>query len=315
MGAHHHHHHGHQHSADDTDSSVKRIGTAFVLNMLFAIIELVGGILSGSFAIVADAIHDFGDSLSLALALYLQKKSTKGPSSDLTYGYKRYSILSSLISGLVIIAGSILIIVEAVPRLLGNPEMPHVPSMIALALLGLVVNGLAAFGLSRGHSHNEKILSWHLIEDFLGWLAVFFGALCIYFFQVAWLDPLLAIMIALFIMWNVVRNLKVPLKIILQFVPNAGDLEGLKREIKAVAGVIDIEEFHAWTLDGYQHVMTMRLRVQNLAAGEEIKAAIREKCKAKAYLYMTIELVGAEGPGKRYVLSEKHGHADCAHPH
>lgn len=310
MGAHHHHHHGHghhhHHGEGDSEASVKRIGTAFVLNMLFALIELIGGILSGSFAIVADAIHDFGDSLSLALALYLQKKSSRGPSSSLTYGYRRYSILSSLISGLIIIAGSLIIIIEAVPRLLSPHPMPHVPSMIGLALLGLTVNGIAAFKLSHGHSHNEKILSWHLIEDFLGWLAVLIGALCIYFFQIAWLDPLLAICIALFVLWNVAKNLKDPLKIILQFVPSLGDLEGLKKEIEALPGVTKIDDLHAWTLDGQQHVLTLHLVVADLKVGAELKPQIRALLLAKGYQFVTIELD---------LVAGKHGHAPCAHPH
>lgn len=313
MGAHHHHHHHHHHghghhhhqSEHDTNASVRRIGIAFVLNMLFALIELVGGILSGSFAIVADAIHDLGDSLSLALALYLQKKSDQGPSSSLTYGYSRYSILSSLISGLIIIAGSVLIIVEAVPRLLTPHPLPHIPSMIGLAILGIAVNGLAAFGLSRGHSHNEKILSWHLIEDILGWFAVLVGALCIHFFQIAWLDPLLAIFIALFILWNVTRNLKDPLKIILQFVPSLGDLEGLCKEIESLDGVEKIDDLHAWTLDGHQHVLTLHLVVADLATGAELKPRIRNLVQAKGYQFVTIELD---------LVAGKHGHAQCAHP-
>ena len=291
MDAHHHHHHHHNHNLEAADAaSIKRIRIAFVLNMLFAVIELVGGLWTGSFAIVADAIHDFGDSMSLALALYLQKKSSQGPSSQLTYGYRRYSVLSSLVSGLIIIIGSWVIIFEAVPRLMHPEAIPHVGGMMGLALLGLCVNGFAALGLSKGHSHNEKILSWHLIEDFLGWLAVLIGAVFIYFYQIAWLDPLLAVFIALFVQWNVIKNLKDPLRIIMQSVPGSMDLRAIKTEIEAVPGVDHIVELHAWSLDGVQHVLTTHLHVDDHVVFSDLKKQVRDIVRSKGFRFVTIEV-------------------------
>jgi cobalt-zinc-cadmium efflux system protein len=291
MGAHHHHHHHHPHELEANDlASLKRIRLAFILNMTFALIELIGGLWTGSFAIVADAIHDFGDSLSLALALFLQKKSTLGPSSKLTYGYRRYSVLSSLVSGGIIVLGSWLVIIEAVPRLIHPDSIPHAKGMIALAFLGLCVNGFAAFGLSKGHTHNEKILSWHLIEDFLGWLAVLAGAVFIYFYQVPWIDPLLAIGIAIFVQWNVVKNLKDPLGIILQHVPETMDLREIKTAIESVKGVDNIVELHAWSLDGLQHVLTTRLHVDQGVVFNDLKQEIREILRAKGFQFVTIEV-------------------------
>lgn len=293
MSSTHHHHHHHHHPEDleaGDAASIKRIKLAFFLNMLFAIVELVGGLLSGSFAIVADAIHDFGDSLSLALALYLQKKSVQGPSSSLTYGYKRYSVLSSLVSGLIIVVGSLFVIIESIPRLMHPEGVPHAPSMIGLAVLGLCVNGFAAFGLSRGHSHNEKILSWHLIEDFLGWLAVLIGALIIYFYQIPWIDPALAIAIAVFVQWNVIKNLKDPLRIILQTVPCTTDLSSIRQEIEKVPGVEHIVTLHAWSLDGIQHVLTTHLHIGEQVKVHELKNRVREIVRARGYRFVTIEV-------------------------
>src|SRR5262249_23187004 len=139
---HKHHHHHHHVPGDPSDpQAIRRIKIAFLLNMTFALIELIGGMLIGSFAIIADAIHDFGDSLSLALALFLQKKSSQGPTAQLTYGYQRYSILSSLLSGTIIIAGSFVICVESITHVFHTETMPNIPGMIGLSLLGIIVNG------------------------------------------------------------------------------------------------------------------------------------------------------------------------------
>ncbi len=290
-GHHHHHHHHHGHHQLTGDGAIDRIRKAFFLNMGFALIELVGGLWSGSVAIVADAVHDLGDSLSLALALYLQKKSQGAPSKDLTYGYRRYSVLSALVSGLVILIGSILVLVKAVPALFENQQtMPHLPSMFALSILGLTVNGWAAFGLSKGKSHNEKILSWHLIEDFLGWLVVLIGTGAMYFFHVAWLDPLLAIGIAFFIMWNVLRSLREPLRIILQSAPEGDQLGDIRREISALAEVTRIEELRAWSLDGQEHVFTTHIAVREGTDLKELKRRIRSMLRKRGYQYVTIEI-------------------------
>jgi cobalt-zinc-cadmium efflux system protein len=295
----HHHHHDHDHAshsdhhhslADDSPAAVKRIKLAFYLNMAFALIELIGGIMIGSFAIIADAIHDFGDSMSLALALVLQKKSRQGASAQLSYGYQRYSILSSLVSGTIIIAGSFVICVEAITHLFEARELPNINGMIGLAILGILVNGLAAFGLSHGHSHNEKILSWHLIEDLLGWIAVLIGALCIRVFQVAWIDPVLAIGISIFVLVNVLRHLKEPLRIIMQHVPNEKDLEALRHELKHIPNVKDLRDVHAWSLDGRQHVFTALLHITSWDHATRIKEEAREKIRAKGYRFINLEV-------------------------
>jgi len=274
----------------DQTGAIKRIKVAFYLNIAFALIELIGGILIGSFAIIADAIHDFGDSLSLALALFLHKKSQLGPTTKLTYGYQRYSIISSLLSGTIIVAGSFIIIIESITHLFQNTELPNVHGMIALSILGILVNGLAAFGLSHGHSHNEKILSWHLIEDVLGWVAVLIGAICIKVFQVTWIDPLLAIAIAIFIMYNILRNLKEPLRIILQHTPNEQDLKELKHELEHLEGVHHLTNVHAWSLDGQQHVFSGCLKIQSPDNAALIKDKARKLIEKRGFHFITIEM-------------------------
>ncbi len=292
---HHHHHHGHHHHHDHShehgspDSVLSRIRFAFALNFIFAIIELIGGALTGSFAIIADAIHDLGDSASLALAYFMQKKSQGGPSERLPYGYLRYSVVSAIITGIVIISGSFVVFIEAIQRLLRPEELPNAIGMMGLAAIGILVNGISAFRLSHGHSHNEKILSWHLIEDLLAWIVVLIGAICIHFFQLNWIDPILAIGISIFVSWNVIRNLKEPFRIILQYVPGSEDLTHLKMEMLKVEGIAEISEVQAWTLDGYQHVLTARIVIQAGFVPETVREELKASLKAKGYKFVTLE--------------------------
>lgn len=156
------HNHTHAHSASN------RIGWAFFLNVTFTIIELIGGWLTNSTAIMADAVHDLGDSISIGLAWLLNRLGNKPSDNAFTYGYQRFSLLGALINGFVLIAGSIWVLSMAVPRLF-EPQQPHAVGMFWLALLGIAVNGYAAFKLSRGKTLNERVLNWHLLEDVLGW--------------------------------------------------------------------------------------------------------------------------------------------------
>ncbi len=163
------HQHSHQHISKDMSSS--RIGWAFLLNVCFTIIEFIGGYLTNSTAIMADAVHDLGDSLSIGLAWILNKLSKKQHNDSFSYGYQRFSLLGALMNGAVLILGSVWILIESFPRLI-SPEMPDAQGMLWLAILGVIVNGFAAYKLSDGKTLNERVLNWHLIEDVLGWGAV-----------------------------------------------------------------------------------------------------------------------------------------------
>lgn len=288
--AHHDHSHDHDHGSQNQASILKRIRFAFFLNFIFAIIELIGGALTGSFAIVADAIHDLGDSASLALALYMQKKSQGGPSDHLPYGYLRYSVVSAIITGIVIISGSFVVFIEAIQRLIHPEELPHALGMMGLAVVGIVVNGISAFRLAHGHSHNERILSWHLIEDLLAWIVVLIGAICIYYFNLPWVDPLLAIGISIFVSYNVIKNLREPFRIILQYIPGAEDMSVLKKQLSELEGVGSVVEVQAWTLDGYQHVLTTRIVVKPGHSPDTVREVLRTRLRDKGYKFVTIEV-------------------------
>lgn len=169
------------HNHDHNNGSAERISIAFFLNFAFTIIEFIGGLLTNSTAIMADAVHDLGDTLSIGLAWLLSKISSKHPDDAYTYGYYRFSLLGALVNGVVLVVGSIWVLSQALPRLF-VPEMPHAEGMFWLAILGVSVNGYAAWKLSKGNTLNERILNWHLLEDVLGWVSVLVVSFLLLFF-------------------------------------------------------------------------------------------------------------------------------------
>ncbi|NRQ42485.1 cation transporter [Rheinheimera sp. YQF-2] len=256
--SHQHQHSGHSHGHHHSESS--NIALAFWLNFGFALIEIVGGILTNSVAIIADAIHDLGDSLAIGFAWIASKVAAKKPTERYSYGFRRWSLLSALISGIILLAGSGWVLAEAIPRL-WQPQLPHVGGMFALAILGVAVNGIAVLRLRTGKTQNEKVLSWHLLEDVLGWVAVLLGAVLMYFTGWAWLDPALCIGFTLFILFNVVRSLRQTLALFLQVTPDPALQQQISTELKQLDFVKSIHHLHLWSLDGEQHVLTMHVEI------------------------------------------------------
>lgn len=260
----HRHHHSHHHAHSESSN----IALAFWLNLAFAIIEFIGGMLTNSVAIIADAMHDLGDSLAIGFAWIASKIATKQPTAHYSYGFRRWSLLSALLSGVILLAGSSWVLSETVPRL-WQPELPHTGGMLLLALLGLAVNGAAVWRLRRGKTQNEKVLSWHLLEDVLGWVAVLIGAVLMHFTGWAWLDPALSIGFTLFILFNVVKALHKTLALFLQVTPNLTMLQQITSQLAALDFVISMHHVHLWSLDGEQHVLTMHIEIATPASMAE----------------------------------------------
>lgn len=293
MGGQHHHHHHHE-----EDKSLSNINMAFWLNTSFAVIELIGGIYTNSVAILSDALHDFGDSLSLGLARYFQKKSSKASDEYYSYGYKRFSLLGAFINAIILIIGSIFIIQEALSRLV-KPEVADAKGMLILAFLGIIVNTLAMLRLRKGKSVNERVVSLHFIEDILGWVAVLIGSIVMLFADVPILDPILSILIAGYILFNVIKNLRHAIRIVLQGIPEDLDMEKIKKEILTIPGIISVHDLHSWTLDGLYNILTVHVVLQDqpsLAHMEKIKSDVRHCLLHYNIQHITIE-TETEGQG------------------
>lgn len=271
------HNHSHHHESNN------RIGWAFFLNVTFTIIELIGGWLTNSTAIMADAVHDLGDSLSIGFAWILSRFSDKEASDRFSYGYRRLTLFGALVNCIVLVIGSIWVLFEAIPRL-SNPEMPVVEGMLGLAILGVVVNGYAVFKLKAGKTLNEKVLTWHLLEDVLGWVAVLIVSVVLLFVELPILDPLLSIGFTLFILFNVFKNLKSTLVLFLQATPDEKAQRNIETEILAMPEVKGIHHMHFWSLDGESHVLTAHLELtKNLCVDEIISLKKRVALALSSY--------------------------------
>ncbi|WP_022943482.1 cation diffusion facilitator family transporter [Pseudoalteromonas ruthenica] len=260
------HHHDHSH-----DIASERIGWAFFLNLGFTIIEFIGGWLTNSTAIMADAVHDLGDSLSIGSAWLLNKFSNKGANQHFTYGYRRLSLFGAFINSVVLVIGSVWVLVLSVPRLF-DPVMPVTEGMLALAILGIAVNGYAAIKLSSGKSLNEKVLNWHLLEDVLGWVAVLVVAIVLMFVDWPILDPILSICFTLFILINVVRNLVQTVRLFLQGAPDKKTQTKLTEVLIEPQEISTAHHVHYWSLDGEHHVLTAHLCLAQELNAEQVIA-------------------------------------------
>ncbi|MGM0462054.1 MAG: cation diffusion facilitator family transporter [Fibrobacterota bacterium] len=275
-----HHHSSRQHN----------IKVAVFLNVFFTIIEIVGGVLTNSLAILSDALHDLGDSIVLIISLTAEKNALKPADARKTYGYQRLSLLSAVSAGIVLFAGSVFILYHAVPRL-ANPQNVEVPGMIGIAILGVVVNFLGVWRLKTGHSQNEKVLSLHLLEDVLGWVVILIGSIVMYFWHLPILDPLMTIGITVFILFGVIKNLKSTIHIFLQGVPEDVDISYLKESLQKFDKIIDVHDIHVWSLEGETNIFTGHIVVDTdvLENPDTMKKKIKQFLKEQNIGHSTIE--------------------------
>ncbi len=284
--AHDHHHH-----------ASGNIKLAFFLNLGFAGIEIVGGIVTGSTAILADAVHDLGDSFALGQAWYFEKVSLGKSNPRYSYGYKRFSLLGALISTIVLLTSSLFILAQAIPRIFA-PHHPDAGGMILLALVGVTVNGFAMARLSKDKGMNSRVVALHLLEDVLGWVAVLVVAVILYFWDVPVLDPVLAVLITLYIFGGVVKNLRAMLPVFLQAVPPELDLAVITREIEQLQHIHAVHHAHIWSLDGVHSVFTAHLELNillDVEAYRQLKDDIRKLVERHGLYHSTVEI---EYPGE-----------------
>lgn len=245
------------------------LSLAFWMNVLFSIIEVIGGLLTNSTAIIADAFHDSMDAIAIGIAILLEKFSNKKRTSSFSYGYKRFSMLSALGLSVFLLVGVTGMVISAYKSFL-EPKEVNSLGMLGLAILGVVVNGFAFLKIKKSNTtnehshnhnnnrnHNSRSIMLHLLEDVLGWIAVLIGAIIIYFTGWSWIDGVLTIGIAIFIGYNAAKNLFGIAKIMLQSVPENVDMDKLEKELTAFNDILKIHDIHVWSLDGNYNIGTL----------------------------------------------------------
>ena len=267
--------------------SDKKILVAFLLNLFFSVFEIVGGFITGSVAILSDAIHDFGDSISIGISFFLEKISKKKPDNIYTYGYVRYSVLGSVITTTILLAGSVLVIFNAVQRIL-NPAHINYNGMIIFAVVGTVVNLVAALFTKDGDSLNQKAVNLHMLEDVLGWIAVLIGAVVMKFTDFVIIDPILSICVAVFIFINALKNFKSLLDVFLEKIPEGIDINEIRKHLLHIEGVEDVHHIHIRSMDGVNNFATMHV----VADGDfiKIKGMVKEELSEHGISHATVEM-------------------------
>lgn len=290
---------------------MKNIFIAFLLNLSFAVFELVGGALTGSVAILSDAIHDLGDAASIGISYLLERKSRKQPDKTYTYGYLRYSVLGSIITTIILLLGSIMVIYNAVLRIL-NPVAIHYDGMILLALVGVVTNFFAAWFTRDGDSLNQKAVNLHMLEDVLGWAVVLVGAIVMRFVHIPILDPLLSIGFSLYILAHAMGNLKEIVILFLEKVPAELSVDQLRTALCAIEGVEDVHHIHIRSLDGHNHDASMHIVTD--ADPHTVKDMVRHRLQELGIGHATLELERSNEHCHHRTCSTTH-HAHSHHHH
>lgn len=267
--------------------SQNKIKAAFILNLFFSIVELIGGLFTGSIAILSDSLHDFGDATAIAISLALEEKSKKKPDATHTFGYGRYSVLGGAVQSIVLLIGSFIVICSAVSRLF-NPTVIYYDGMLILAIIGVVINFAAASFTHGGHSANQKSVNLHMLEDVLGWIVVLIGSIIMRFTDWWFIDPVLSIAVAVFILIQAAKNLFSCISIFAERSPANKKCDELRSTLLIHPCILDVHHIHLWSLDEDTHLAT--LHVVTTEDPQKIKQSIRHICKNFGIDHVTLEL-------------------------
>lgn len=290
----------------------RNILLAFLLNFGFSIFELVGGIFTGSVAIISDALHDFGDAISIGVSWLLERKSQKKPDAAYTYGYGRYSVLGAAITNLILLVGSVVVVYNAVNRIL-HPIPLHSNGMILMALLGVAMNLAAAWFTHGGESLNEKAVNLHMLEDVLGWVVVLVGAIVIRFTNFTLIDPLMSIGVALFILIHALGGMKEVLDVFLEKTPEGVDPQEIEHHLRHISAVTDVHHLHIWSLDGTSHCASVHVKAKECDT-VKLKAMVRAEFAEHGISHVTVELE-KEGETCRLQTCKPEKSCRCGHHH
>lgn len=286
---------------------------AFILNLSFSVFEFFGGIITGSVAIISDAVHDIGDAVSIGVSYFLEKKSKKQPDDLYTYGYCRYSAFGGMIATLVLLISAVIVTLNAVHKIFAPNDINY-NGMIIFAVIGVCVNLSAAFFTRHGDSLNQKAVNLHMLEDVIGWVIVLIGAFVIRFTGFTLIDPIMSIGVSLFILINSTKNLKEIIDLFLEKTPHDIHLETIRKHILGIDGVLDVHHIHIWSLDGQNHLATMHI-VSDTDA-HQVKNAVRKELQTHNIKHITIEIESSVEH-----CHAKHCHIDstaaspCGHHH
>ena len=267
----------------------ENLAFVFFMNLTFNIIVIVAGLATNSMAILADCIHDMSDTISIAFAWFLERVAQKESSDKYSYGYQRFSILGAVIISVFVIIMAFVILQEAIPRLF-HPEGVDAGGMLLVAIGGIIFKSISVHRLHEGETFNEKAILLHQLGDIFEWVAILILSLVLMFWDGAqYLDPFVSIGIALWLIFNLGRNLYKSVEVLLQKTPDHFDVNEFKTSIASIEGVSAIDDFHVWSLDGIDSVVTLKVAIDDWSLQEEIKKQIYSISSKYHIVDITIE--------------------------
>ena len=287
---------------------------AFFLNLSYAIVEFIAGGIFGSSAVLADSVHDLGDAIAIGVSAFLETISNREEDSHYTLGYKRFSLLGALVTAVILMTGSVLVILENITKLF-HPQPVNDEGILWLGIIAVSINVLASLVVRKRKTKNESILSLHFLEDTLGWVAVILMAIVLRFSDWYILDPLLSLVISIFILSKAIPRFWSTLKIFLDAVPEGVDIQQVKSDLEQLDHVASINQLNLWTMDGLEKNAIVHVCLKKVEHMEVCKEAIRAMLKDYSFQNITIEVdadLATHQAHKRNMeeleASQSHGH-------
>ena len=262
---------------------------AFFLNLSYAIVEFIAGGLFGSSAVLADSVHDMGDAIAIGVSAFLETISNREEDSHYTLGYKRFSLLGAMVTAVILMTGSVLVILENITKLFHSQPVND-EGILWLGIIAVSINVLASLVVRKGKTKNESILSLHFLEDTLGWVAVILMAIVLRFTDWYILDPLLSLVISIFILSKAIPRFWSTLKIFLDAVPEGVDIKQVKSDLEQLDHVTSINQLNLWTMDGLEKNAIVHVCLKEIEQMELCKESIRSKLKDCGFQNITIEI-------------------------
>ena len=265
------------------------VWVAFFLNLSYAIVEFIAGGIFGSSAVLADSVHDLGDAIAIGISAFLETISNREEDRQYTLGYKRFSLLGALVTAVILITGSILVILENITKLF-NPQPVDDEGVLWLGIIAVSINVLASLVVRKGKTKNESILSLHFLEDTLGWLAVILMAIILRFTDWYILDPLLSLVISIFILTKALPRFWSTLKIFLDAVPEGVETGDLEKDLETLTNVKSVNQLSIWSMDGLENNAIIHICIKDWEKIMETKEAVRQFLEERGVQNITIEV-------------------------
>lgn len=295
IGMGHHHDHEHHHDHHHPNLTGGRLLITIILNVIITISQVIGGLISGSLALLSDALHNFSDVMALIIVYIANRIAQRKANVDKTFGYKRAELLAALFNSAVLVGIGVMLIFEAIDCFF-NPQEVIGVWVIWLALLSVILNWVSVMLIAKDSEHNTNVRAayLHLLSDTMTSVGVLISGLMIVFFEITWIDPLMTIIIAIYLIYASWELLKKASAMLMLFTPEDIEVTKLVEEIRQFDAIENVHHIHVWQLDDYEIHLEAHLDFkEDLPLSEvttiviEIENHIRTVCRINHFNFQT----------------------------